>query len=131
MPPPRLAAAAAAVATVALGLGIRAAFEGPVAKYTGDLLYTVLVYALIIVVAPRTRPVTAAAVALGISWLVEFAQLTPIPAELSARSTVARLVLGSTFNAPDLFWYAVGACLGWALHRAASPYFRTGRRSGD
>ncbi|MCT9932179.1 DUF2809 domain-containing protein [Planotetraspora sp. A-T 1434] len=126
----RFTAVVAAVIVVAVGLGVRAAFEGPVAKYAGDLLYTVLVYALIIVVAPRTRPVTAAAVALGLSWLVEFAQLTPIPAELSARSTVARLVLGSTFNAPDLLWYAVGACVGWAVHRAASPYLRTGRRSG-
>jgi len=27
-------------------------------------------------------------------------------------STAARLILGSPFNAPDLFWYAVGAVVG-------------------
>jgi hypothetical protein len=44
-------------------------------------------------------------------WLVEFAQLTPYPEELSDRSVLARLVLGSTFNPPDLFWYVVGVAV--------------------
>jgi hypothetical protein len=44
-------------------------------------------------------------------WLVEFAQLSPYPAELSDRSTLARLVLGSTFNPPDLFWYVAGVAV--------------------
>ncbi len=108
----------AAVVVVGAGLGVRAAVGGPAGKYAGDLLYTLLLYALVIVAAPRARPVRVAAVALGVSWLAEFAQLTGVPAELSARSTLARLVLGSTFNPPDLLWYAVGALLGWALHTA-------------
>ncbi|WP_248962896.1 hypothetical protein [Sphaerisporangium perillae] len=36
---PRLVAFVAAGATVIAGLGIRAAFDGSVAKYAGDLLY--------------------------------------------------------------------------------------------
>ncbi|MDH6124015.1 DUF2809 domain-containing protein [Kitasatospora sp. GP82] len=116
----RLTAAGAAVLTVAAGLGIRAGAGGEVSKVAGDALYTVLVYTLVVALAPRTRPVKAAGVALAISWVVEFVQLSGVPAELSQRSVVARLVLGTTFNAPDLFWYVVGAAGGWLVHRAAS-----------
>ncbi|MET9983924.1 DUF2809 domain-containing protein [Streptomyces rochei] len=108
----RLRAALAALATVAAGLGLRAVATGDVAKYGGDALYTLLVFALVLLAAPRTPPVRAAALALAVSWGVEFLQLSSVPAELSRRSTAARLVLGSTFNAPDLFWYAVGASAG-------------------
>ncbi|MEU7940536.1 DUF2809 domain-containing protein [Microbispora bryophytorum] len=118
MPHRRLAALAAAVVVVVAGLSVRALLPGMVGKYAGDLLYTLLVYALVVVAAPRARPFAVAAVALGVSWLVEFAQLTGVPAALSAHSTTARLVLGTTFNAPDLFWYAVGAAVGYAIHRS-------------
>ncbi|MFP1629003.1 DUF2809 domain-containing protein [Streptomyces sp. 5K101] len=112
----RLAAAAAVVVMVGAGLGVRALAHGSVATYAGDALYTVLVLALVVCLAPRTRPAVAAGVALAFSWAVEALQLTDVPAELSRHSAVARLVLGSTFNAPDLVWYAVGAALGWCVH---------------
>ncbi|MFF3834468.1 DUF2809 domain-containing protein [Streptomyces sp. NPDC002458] len=113
----RAVALAAALVTVAAGLGVRAAAGGDVAKYAGDALYTVLIHTLVVLLAPRVRPLTAAGVALAFSWAVELAQLTGVPADLARHSTVARLVLGSTFNAPDLLWYAVGAALAWAVHR--------------
>ncbi|RBQ15257.1 DUF2809 domain-containing protein [Spongiactinospora rosea] len=112
----RLTAALAAVVTVAAGLGVRAVAEGDFAKYAGDALYTLLIYALVVVAAPRVRPPVAALVAAGVSWLVEFAQLTGVPAALSRESALARLALGSTFNPPDLFWYAVGAACGLLAH---------------
>ncbi|MFD7033125.1 DUF2809 domain-containing protein [Streptomyces sp. NPDC059917] len=112
----RLVAAAAAAATVSAGLGLRSVAGGEVAKYGGDALYTVMLLALVVVVAPRTTPPRAAAIALAASWAIEFLQLGPLPAELARRSAVARLVLGSTFNAPDLLWYAVGAAVGWCVH---------------
>ncbi|MFZ3494929.1 DUF2809 domain-containing protein [Streptomyces sp. 5.8] len=115
----RLAAAAAVVVTVGAGLGLRAGATGNPAKYGGDALYTVLIFALIVLVLPRVTALRAAAGALAVSWAVEFLQLTGVPEELSRHSTVARLVLGSTFNAPDLFWYAVGAAFGWLAHTAA------------
>ncbi|NEB76612.1 DUF2809 domain-containing protein [Streptomyces sp. SID14478] len=93
-----------AAVTVAGGLSVRAWSGGDFAKYAGDALYTVLVYAVVVLVAPRLRPGIAAAVALGFSWAVELLQIAGIPA-------VLRPLLGSTFNAPDLFWYAVGAGL--------------------
>ncbi|MFE7567912.1 DUF2809 domain-containing protein [Streptomyces sp. NPDC057539] len=114
----RLVAGGAALVTVGAGLGIRGvgAGTGAVAKYGGDALYTVLVYTLVVLVAPRVRPLVAGAVALGFSWAVELLQLTSVPAELAARSVLARLVLGSTFNAPDLLWYAVGALCAGLVH---------------
>ncbi|MBT2526226.1 DUF2809 domain-containing protein [Streptomyces sp. ISL-99] len=97
--------------TLCAGLGVRGAVDGDVAKYAGDALYTVLLCTLVVLLAPATRPRVAGGIALLASWAVECAQLTGVPAELAERSVVARLVLGSTFNAPDLLWYAVGAGL--------------------
>ncbi|MGW7436196.1 ribosomal maturation YjgA family protein [Streptomyces sp. NPDC054849] len=114
----RAAAAGAAVLTVGAALALRAVTTGSLAKYGGDALYTVLLLSLVVLVAPRVTPSKAAACALAASWAVEFLQLSPVPAALSTRSTFARLVLGSTFNAPDLFWYAVGAAAGWLVHSA-------------
>ncbi|WP_328564460.1 DUF2809 domain-containing protein [Streptomyces coelicoflavus] len=115
----RLAAAVAAVVIVGAGLALRAVAAGEVAKYGGDALYTLLLFALVLVAAPRTAPAKAAVLAMAVSWAVEFLQLTDGPAHLARQSTAARLVLGSTFNAPDLFWYAVGAATGWLAVRRA------------
>ncbi|MFD8742366.1 DUF2809 domain-containing protein [Streptomyces sp. NPDC059616] len=111
----RAVAAGAAALTVLAGLGVRAFADGDLAKYAGDALYTVLVCALAAVIAPGARPVARAGAALAFSWAVELLQLTGVPADLSRHSAVARLVLGSTFNAPDLFWYVVGAGFAWAV----------------
>ncbi|MEV0888952.1 DUF2809 domain-containing protein [Streptomyces microflavus] len=113
---PRAVAAAAAVVTVAAGLAVRAGADGAFAKYAGSALYTVLLCALIAFCAPRARPLAVAGTALALSWAVELLQLTGVPAEWSAHSTAARLALGSTFNAPDLLWYAVGAAAAWGVH---------------
>ncbi|MFE5208938.1 DUF2809 domain-containing protein [Streptomyces sp. NPDC056600] len=106
-------AAVTVLVIVAAGLGLRAVAAGGLAKYGGGALYTLLLLALVVLAAPRTTPWKAATVALAVSWAVEFSQLTGVPAELSRHSLAARLVLGSTFNAPDLFWYVVGAAVGW------------------
>ncbi|MFD9944386.1 DUF2809 domain-containing protein [Nonomuraea sp. NPDC059023] len=105
----RLPTAVAAAVTVAAGLGVRALFSGPFAKYSGDALYTVLIYLVIVFIRPHVRPWTAALLACGVSWSIEFTQLAGIP-------TALRPLLGSTFNPPDLFWYATGATLSAAAH---------------
>ncbi|MEV6970522.1 DUF2809 domain-containing protein [Hamadaea sp. NPDC051192] len=106
----------AAVVVLLAGLGVRAVTDGVFAKYAGVALYAVLVYVLVLVVAPRIRPSMSAGISLAFCWAVEFFQLTPIPADLSSRSTMVRLVLGSTFNPPDLLWYAVGAAAAYLVH---------------
>ena len=111
----RVVPAVAAVLTVAAGLSVRSVLGGDLAKYAGDALYALLIFWLVLVVAPRTRAWVAAAVSFGVSVAVELFQLTGVPAELGAHSVLARLVLGTTFNGPDLPFYAVGAALGWVL----------------
>lgn len=123
----RLTAAVAALVVIGAGLGLRALASGDVAKYGGDALYTVLMLALVVLVAPRTTPSAAAGAALAVSWGVELLQLTPVPGELAQHSTLARLVLGSTFNAPDLFWYAAGAAAGWLAMKGGTKLCRTPR----
>jgi hypothetical protein len=105
----RLIAAAAVCVIVALGLGIRALVTNyALAQTSGTALYAAMIYAGIFVVAPATRPLVAGGMAIAFCWLVELAQLTGIPAELSAHSRLARLVLGAHFDPADLGWYAAG-----------------------
>jgi hypothetical protein len=113
----RLTPAVAAVVVLVAGLGVRAGFDGAFAKYAGVALYATFAFVLVLLIAPRTPPWAAAGIALTWCWGVELAQLTPGPAALSARSGLARLVLGSTFNAPDLLAYlaGIGVPLGVAL----------------
>ncbi|GAA4587281.1 hypothetical protein GCM10023194_35730 [Planotetraspora phitsanulokensis] len=105
----RFPVAVAAVVTIAAGLLIRAFLDGPFAKYAGDALYTVLLYLLVLLAVPAARPSRVAAISLAASWLIEFSQLLDLPA-------IARPILGSTFNPPDLLWYAVGAGAAWVIH---------------
>lgn len=125
----RLAGAAAIAAFLGVAFAIRLLVTGggvlnsapALAQYSGTALYAAAVYAGVFVLAPRSRAWPAAAVALAFCWLVEFFQLTGIPATLSDHSVLARLALGRTFDPGDLLWYAVGvvppalAC--WALTR--------------
>jgi hypothetical protein len=116
----RIAAAGAAVLTIGAGLGIKAITTDEVTKYAGDALYTVMVYALIVLVAPRARQPWVAAGALAFCAAVEFFKLSGVPADLARHSTAARLVLGTTFNPPNLCWYAAGALVAWLAHRAST-----------
>jgi hypothetical protein len=105
--------------TVAAGLGARALLAGLPAKVAGDALYTVLIHVLVVAAQPDVRPSRAAAVALGTSFAVEFAQLTPYPAWLSSKHVILRLVFGTTFGFVDLAGYVVGAAFALAVHAAA------------
>lgn len=104
----RWRASGMAAATVVAGLAVRSQTGGAFAKCAGDALYTVLMCAVVVLVAPRLRPALAAGAALVFSWAVELWQIAGVP-------TALHPLFGSTFNAPDLFWYVVGAFLGWCL----------------
>ncbi len=104
-------------ATLAAGLASRALLRGLPAKVLGVVFWATLVYWLVAFVAPAARPARVAAVALAISWIVELAQLTPVPAALSARHVLLRMIFGTTFSAWDLPMYAAGVAVGWALDR--------------
>lgn len=103
-----MGASVALVVAVAAGLGARAVLSGPVADVTGVALYAVAVYSLVRLLRPATELRQVATISLLFCWFVELAQLTPWPAAASSRSTLARLVLGSTFTWSDLAAYAIG-----------------------
>lgn len=104
----RAASAGLAVVVVAAGLGVRGLVDGPVASATGDVLYAVLVYLLVVVLGPRLRPVTVGVVALAVCWAVELAQTTGVPATLAEAWWPVRYVLGTSFVWTDLVLGAVG-----------------------
>ncbi|MFP3714199.1 DUF2809 domain-containing protein [Puerhibacterium sp. TATVAM-FAB25] len=109
-----MAGVAAALVVVA-GLGARAALPPALGGPAGDALYATLVVVLVVLLRPRTAPAVAAAVGLALCVAVELFQLTGVPATLADRWPLARLVLGTTFGAPDLLRYAAGAAAGWVL----------------
>ncbi|WFE23046.1 DUF2809 domain-containing protein [Solwaraspora sp. WMMD937] len=107
-------AAAGGFLAVALGIRVLAGGDGvldssgALQQYSGTALYASMVYAGVFVLAPGAGPIVAGAGAVAFCWLVEFLQLTGVPAELSERSLLARLVLGVHFDPTDLAWYVVG-----------------------
>jgi Protein of unknown function (DUF2809) len=110
----RLVALAAAAGFVATAIGIRYLgtgrlySNGPLEQDSGTALYAAAVYAGVLFLVPRIRPVLAGAIALTWCWLVELAQLTSIPASLSARNVLLRLLLGTSFDWTDMLWYPIG-----------------------
>jgi hypothetical protein len=103
--------ALAALVVVASGLLVATRADGLLADPLGDALYAALVYALVVLVAPRTGAVRAAVVAAGLCAVVELAQLTGVPAALVQHLPAARFVVGTTFVPVDLVAYATGAAL--------------------
>src|SRR5687767_5958948 len=79
-----------------------------VAKYGGDALWAVVVFLCFGIVFPRSSTVRIALAAVCVAWGVEFLQLYHAPWLDGIRSTrLGRLVLGSTFNSPDLLAYFI------------------------
>ncbi|KUL42229.1 ribosomal maturation YjgA family protein [Actinoplanes awajinensis] len=124
-----MTALGAAVGCVVLAFGIRRFTGSPllsnglVEQASGTALYAAAVFAGVVALWPRLASGWVALIAAGYCWAVEFLQLSPIPAWLSARSVAARLILGVSFDPADLFWYLAGIVppallLTW-LHRRA------------
>jgi hypothetical protein len=90
------------------------------AKFGGDALWAwlvFLVFGFLFLHAP-TRKV--ALWAWTFSWAIEFSQIYHAPWIDALRRTIpGALILGSTFNVPDLFAYVVGIGLGALVERVA------------
>jgi Protein of unknown function (DUF2809) len=117
----RLLMLASAALFLAVALAIRAAAGGALEQISGTTLYASMVYAGVVFLWPRMRPLVAGAIAIGFCWAVELSQLTGVPAYLSARSIVARLVLGVKYDPADMLWYPAGVIplvvVHWLLRR--------------
>jgi hypothetical protein len=88
----------------------------------GDALWALMVFLGFGFLFPRASTITVALAALGFAWAIEFSQLYHAPWIDALRATIpGRLVLGNTFNWPDLPAYALGIGLGalaeWRLIR--------------
>ena len=118
----RLLGAALVGGSLALAFAIRlltgpmVETTGPLQQISGTALYASAFYGGVLILWPRGRPLPVALISIAFCWAVEFFQLTDVPAELSARSVVARLVLGRTFDPSDLLWYVVGVLLAMRVH---------------
>ncbi|QNE34613.1 ribosomal maturation YjgA family protein [Leifsonia shinshuensis] len=108
----------AAVATIAAGLTVHETVDSWAGAFAGDALYAVLLFVLVAVAAPRAPSAVVGGVAFALSAVVEFTQLTGVPAHLSATVPGVELVLGSTFQRSDLLAYAIGAALAAAVDAA-------------
>lgn len=97
-------------------------------KYGGDALWALLVFVLLGLLLPRASTWRVAVLALAFAWGIEFSQLYHAPWLDSLRATLpGRLILGSTFNGPDLPAYALGIILGALLEHRFSRAKRVDR----
>ncbi len=105
-----------ALATVAAGLGVHLVLPDTAASdVAGDVLYTVLIYLLLIVLRPRTAPSVIGALTVAWCVAVELFQLTGLPLAWGAAWPPIMLVLGSVFDVRDLIVYtASGLAVGCA-----------------
>ena len=114
---------------IASGLLLRSHYvtlSGFIVKYGGDALWALVVFLGFGFILVHASTMRLAAMALLFSWAVEFSQLYHAPWIDTIRSTrLGGMVLGSTFNVPDLLAYAVGIGIGVSLE---SIWHRTRRQ---
>ena len=85
-------------------------------KYGGDSLWALLVFFAFGFLFPRTSTPRLAILSLSFAWAIEFLQLYHAPWIDSIRAMrIGHLVLGSTFNWPDLAAYGIGVAIGAAV----------------
>ncbi len=96
-------------------------------KYGGDALWAMVVFFGLGFLFPRLAMVELALLSLGVAWGIEFLQLYHAPWIDAIRARwIGRLVLGSTFNAPDLVAYAAGVVMGVVVEAVVRREERTG-----
>ncbi|MFC8303556.1 DUF2809 domain-containing protein [Specibacter sp. NPDC057265] len=105
----------AAVCVAALGLAVHFLLAGGFGSLFADALYTVLAYLVLAWLFPGAARHLVAWAAFAVSALIELAQLTGLPAQLAVDFPPSRLILGTTFSAPDLLAYAAGALAIWLV----------------
>src|SRR4051812_6121185 len=117
----RVAYALSAVVVVVLGLLWRShLLHLPpfMKKYGGDALWALLIFVLIRFIQPRMNIILSAVIAFGVAVAVEMSQLYHAPWIETIRGfRLGSLILGSTFNWPDIPAYAVGIVVAALIDR--------------
>jgi hypothetical protein len=102
----RIVAASGVLVTVVAGLLVHFVLPDTAATdAAGDALYAAAVYLLVVVIAPRRHPAVVGAVAATWCVGVELFQLTGLPEIWGAAFWPVTLVLGTVFDARDLWIY--------------------------
>ena len=104
----RAVGAAALAGAVAVGLAVHTLLpDTDATDMAGDALYAVAAWALVVLLLPRRHPVLAGAIAAAWCVAIELFQLTGVPETVGAAFSPAMLVLGTVFDARDLWIYIV------------------------
>ena len=108
----------AAALVAGLGLLWRSGYlplSPAIAKYGGDVLWALMVFFVFGFVFRRISIARLILVSICFAWAIEFSQLCHAPWIDSLRSMrIGHLILGSTFNSPDLLAYTIGVAWGAA-----------------
>ncbi|GGQ01802.1 hypothetical protein BKA00_004224 [Actinomadura coerulea] len=119
----RLLMVVSAAGLAGAAYAIRAVGDGLIDQYSGAALSGAIVYTIVLFVRPQISPLVAGSIAVAYCWFIEFAQLTPLPGEISQRSWFARQLLGAQFDLIDVAWYPVGVIplvvAHWSLRTSA------------
>lgn len=106
---------------VAAGLAVHGALPDSIATdIAGDALYAALIYAGIVVLAPRWPAVVVGAVTFGWCGAVELLQLTGLPERWAEAWAPLVLVFGTVFDARDLLIYSATALVVTLADRVGS-----------
>ncbi|MEO6277855.1 DUF2809 domain-containing protein [Roseateles sp.] len=114
--------ALATLGVIAMGLASRhwhGLFPSGLGKYPGDALWCAMVFFALGALRPAASTAGNAALALGISFCIEFLKLWQAPWLVEVRhTTLGHLVFGHVFSWQNLVAYAVGAALAAAVELA-------------
>jgi NAD/NADP transhydrogenase beta subunit len=112
--------AAAALLLLAIELAIAAFLHGGLVRtHVGDGLAVILVFASLMALLHRLRPVPAILLSLAIAVAIELAQGIHLLARIGlAGHPVTEAMLGTSFDGWDLIAYGAGAALVFAIERA-------------
>lgn len=112
----RVRIGACLVAGTLLALGGRYGLSGWWAKYSGVTLWATCLYLVVLLVKPGLNVRWSMPLTVVLSWGVELAQLTGVPAWLSGKHFMLAWVFGACFSVWDMVAYLVGATLGAGIH---------------
>lgn len=124
----RLVAAVVAVLAVGAGLFVSGVLpDTDATDIAGDALYVVVVWALVVALAPRLPALGVAGIVLAWCVAVELFQLTGLPDAWGAAFPPVMLVLGTVFDPRDLLIYAPATAVLLVVDLAVSRTVRLRR----